>query len=69
MDCEWDVEVLTCFSHTDSYAFGPGHGVDARCLWLETFEPLFSTSGTVCWCEDSEVVVGGQQLEDSGGSC
>ena len=53
---------------TDSYAFGPGFGVDSCCIWLETLEPLLATSGTVCWCEDQEMVVGGQQLDGSGDS-
>jgi hypothetical protein len=53
---------------TDPYAFGPRYGLDACCLWLETFEPLFSASGTVCWCEDQEVVVGGEQLDGPGDS-
>lgn len=47
MDC---AEVLTFYP--DLYAFGPGYGMDTCCIWLETFEPLFSTSRTVCRCED-----------------
>jgi len=53
---------------TDPYAFGPGYGLDACCLWLETFEPLFSTSRTICWCEVKKMVVGGQQLDGPGDS-
>lgn len=43
--------------------------MDAHCFRLETLEPLVATEGTVCWREDQEMVVGGEQLEDPGAVC
>ena len=49
---------------TDLHAFGAGYGVDTHCFWVETHEQVINTEGTVCGCEDQEMVVGSEQLED-----
>jgi hypothetical protein len=50
----------------DLYASGARPGLDACCFGLETYEPVIDIEGTVCWREDQEMVVGGEQLEGPG---
>ena len=40
--------------------------MDSYRLGVETHEQIFNLERTVCWREDQKMVVGSEQLEDSG---